>query len=57
MRLMLTYFDDLLLGLVFSTQLYFKQTMKNSKRAKISDICVTGRQGRDSALTDAQNIV
>jgi len=28
--------------------------MDNSKRAKISDICPTGRQGKDSALTDAQ---
>jgi len=39
------------------TQLYFRQTMNNSKRAKISDICLTGRQSRHSALTDAQKIV
>jgi len=28
------------------------QTVDNGKRAKISDICLTGREGRDSALTD-----
>jgi len=29
----------------------------NNKRAKISDICLTGRQGRHSALTDYKKIV
>jgi len=44
----------------FWTQLKFtfRRTMNNSKRAKkICDICLTGRQGRHSALTDAQKIV
>ena len=51
-----------------STQLQFisRQTMNNiiawanklnNRTAKISDICLTGRQGRHSALTDVKKIV
>ena len=29
----------------------------NNRTAKISDICLTGRQGRHSALTDDKKIV
>jgi len=43
--------------LLNSTQLYFRQTMNNSKRAKISDICLTGRQGRHSALMDRKSFI
>jgi len=28
----------------------------NNKRAKISDICLTGRQGRHPVLTDVKNV-
>ena len=40
-----------------SAQLYFRQTVNDSKRAKIGDICLYRRRGRHSALTDAQKIV
>ena len=39
-----------------SARLYFRQTVNSSKRAKISDICLAGCQGKHSALTDAQKI-
>jgi len=39
------------------TQLRFRQTMNNGKRAKISDICPTGRRGRHSVPTDAEKVV
>jgi len=43
-----------------STQLYFQRNSEQYavvKKAKISHVCLTGRQGRHSALTDTQKIV
>jgi len=35
----------------------FRETANDSKRAKLSDICLTDeRKGRHSALTDAQKV-
>jgi len=39
-----------------NSTLFHRQTANNSKRVIHSDNCLTGRQGRHSALTDAQEI-
>jgi len=35
-----------------SAQLYFRRTKNNNERAKLSGICLSGRRGGHSALTD-----